>query len=169
MEEADAVKEFSGFEPMGGHAPLFGLPGRDSFSMFGRHFSKEGLLKGLGIAAVFWALETFLHRYIFDAKTLGEAFLSTDPNEIWMRSFVALLLLFWTSYTIALKSRNRRAIEIILKAKSKIIKGLIPVCSYCKKVRYSDGSWHGIERFVTDKSSAEFTHGICPECMGRAV
>jgi len=167
MEEAYAVKEVGGFE-MDYRKRLFSLAGRKNFKMFGAHFSKEGLLKGFGLAAVFWMIETFLHRYLFDAKTLIEAFLSTDPNEVWMRSFVALLLLFWTSYTIALKARNRHAIEVILKAKSKIIKGLLPVCSYCKKVRYSDGSWHGIERFITDKSS-EFTHGICPECMGRVV
>ncbi len=168
MAEADLIKEFSGLE-MGRQGRLFSLSGRKNFKMFGVYFSKQGLLKGLALAAVFWAVETFFHRYLFDARTLGEAFLSTDPNEVWMRSFIALLLLFWTSYTMALKARNRHAIEVILRAKSKIIKGLIPVCSYCKKVRYSDGSWHGIERFVTDKSSAEFTHGICPECMGRTV
>ncbi|MBI5970955.1 MAG: hypothetical protein HY884_07360 [Deltaproteobacteria bacterium] len=169
MEEKALVREFSGFEHMEQRRRLFNISRRDGFKMFGGYFSKQGLLLGLGFMAVFWVLETFLHRLFFHAETFSDAFFSTDPNEVWMRAFIALLLLFWTSYTMALKARNRHAIEVILKAKSKIIKGLIPVCSYCKKVRYSDGSWHGIERFVTDKSSAEFTHGICPECMGRVV
>jgi hypothetical protein len=46
----------------------------------------------------------------------------------------------------------------------KYLEGMLPVCSACKKIRDEKGSWHPIESYIREKSSAEFTHGICPEC-----
>ncbi|OVE76156.1 hypothetical protein BVX97_01840 [bacterium E08(2017)] len=48
--------------------------------------------------------------------------------------------------------------------KIKTLKGLIPICSSCKKIRDDDGFWHQLEAYMHENSSAEFTHGICPEC-----
>lgn len=47
----------------------------------------------------------------------------------------------------------------------KTLRGLLPVCSYCKKVRNDKGYWEQIEEYLTEHSQAEFTHGVCPECM----
>jgi hypothetical protein len=46
----------------------------------------------------------------------------------------------------------------------KYLEGILPVCSACKKIRDEKGSWHPIESYIRERSSAEFTHGICPEC-----
>ncbi|MCP4264571.1 MAG: response regulator [Candidatus Brocadiaceae bacterium] len=46
----------------------------------------------------------------------------------------------------------------------KILRGLLPICSSCKKVRDDNDNWHEIERYIKDNSEADFTHGICPEC-----
>ena len=46
----------------------------------------------------------------------------------------------------------------------KILKGLIPICSNCKKIRYDKGYWNHIEAYIQEHSEAEFSHGICPEC-----
>ena len=45
------------------------------------------------------------------------------------------------------------------------LKGFIPICASCKKVRDDEGYWSQIEEYVRDRSEAEFTHGICPDCM----
>lgn len=47
----------------------------------------------------------------------------------------------------------------------KTLRGLLPVCSYCKKVRNDRGYWEQIEEYLSEHSQAEFTHGVCPECM----
>ncbi len=47
----------------------------------------------------------------------------------------------------------------------KTLNGLIPICANCKKVRDDKGYWHQLEKYVRDHSEAEFSHGICPECM----
>ncbi len=46
----------------------------------------------------------------------------------------------------------------------KRLKGIIPICAYCKKIRDDEGYWSQIEEYIREHSEAEFTHGICPEC-----
>ena len=52
-------------------------------------------------------------------------------------------------------------------AQVKTLKGLLPICAHCKKVRNDEGYWQQIEQFIHDRSEAEFSHGICPECFKR--
>lgn len=49
-------------------------------------------------------------------------------------------------------------------ASIKTMRGLIPICSSCKKIRDDHGFWNRIEEYMSEHSEAEFTHGICPEC-----
>lgn len=45
--------------------------------------------------------------------------------------------------------------------------GMIPICSYCKKIRDDGGSWWQLESYIQSHSEAEFSHGICPDCRTR--
>lgn len=47
----------------------------------------------------------------------------------------------------------------------KKLSGLLPICSYCKKIRDDKGYWNQIERFIQENSDAEFTHSICQDCL----
>lgn len=49
----------------------------------------------------------------------------------------------------------------------KELKGLIPICAICKKVRNDQGYWEQIETYIRDHSEADITRGYCPECMKR--
>lgn len=49
-------------------------------------------------------------------------------------------------------------------ASIKTLSGLLPICATCKKIRDDSGSWNRVEDYVRDRSQAEFTHGICPDC-----
>jgi hypothetical protein len=42
-----------------------------------------------------------------------------------------------------------------------------PICSHCKKIRDEEGHWQRLEAFLASKVGADFSHGICPECMAR--
>ncbi len=46
----------------------------------------------------------------------------------------------------------------------KTLKGIIPICSYCKKIRDDEGAWDRVEAYISTHSEAEFSHGICPDC-----
>jgi len=50
-------------------------------------------------------------------------------------------------------------------SKIKTLSGLIPICASCKKIRNDKGYWEQIEEYIRNRSDADFTHGICPDCM----
>jgi hypothetical protein len=47
----------------------------------------------------------------------------------------------------------------------RVLKGLIPICSKCKKVRNDDGFWEQVEDYIGQHSEADFSHSICPDCL----
>lgn len=49
--------------------------------------------------------------------------------------------------------------------KMNVLSGLLPICSSCKKIRDDQGYWKQVEHFVAEHSQAQFTHGVCPECL----
>jgi PAS domain S-box-containing protein len=51
--------------------------------------------------------------------------------------------------------------------KIKALKGLLPICASCKKIRDDKGYWNRIEEYIRTHTDAEFTHGICPDCMDK--
>jgi PAS domain S-box-containing protein len=50
-------------------------------------------------------------------------------------------------------------------AQVKTMKGLLPICASCKKIRSDEGYWKSIETYIEEHSDASFTHGICPDCV----
>lgn len=53
----------------------------------------------------------------------------------------------------------------VLLARVKRLEGIIPICSYCKKIRDDQDSWQQLEQYLSEHSDAWFSHGICPDCM----
>jgi hypothetical protein len=49
----------------------------------------------------------------------------------------------------------------------KVLRGLLPICSSCKKIRDDQGYWTQLETYIHLHSEADFTHGLCPDCAER--
>jgi len=49
----------------------------------------------------------------------------------------------------------------------KTLRGFLPICANCKKIRDDKGCWTQIETYISAKTPVEFTHGICPECADK--
>jgi len=49
----------------------------------------------------------------------------------------------------------------------KQLQGLLPICSFCKKIRDDEGYWSEIESYITKHSQAQFSHGLCPPCASK--
>jgi len=49
----------------------------------------------------------------------------------------------------------------------KVLRGIVPICCHCKKIRDEDGRWQEVDYYVQNHSEAEFSHGICPDCQGK--
>ncbi len=47
----------------------------------------------------------------------------------------------------------------------KKLHGILPICSFCRQIRSDDGHWSNIEEYVKKHTSAQFSHGVCPQCM----
>ncbi len=57
----------------------------------------------------------------------------------------------------------RRAAE----AELRMLRGILPICAHCKRIRNDQGGWEGIESYVHRRSEAQFRHTICPSCLQR--
>lgn len=67
----------------------------------------------------------------------------------------------------ALAQRVRELEDALSRVKK--LQGLLPICSYCKKIRNDRNYWQQVEGYISDHTEAQFSHGICPECYTRFV
>jgi len=49
----------------------------------------------------------------------------------------------------------------------KVLQGLLPICSHCKKIRNDHNQWQPVESYISAHSAVDFSHGICPECLDK--
>ena len=63
----------------------------------------------------------------------------------------------------ALKEKER------LLHENKILRGLLPICAECKKIRDEQGLWWPVEEFIASRTEADFTHTICPDCKKKTL
>ena len=64
------------------------------------------------------------------------------------------------------KERERLVVQLkTALANVKTLKGLLPVCSSCNKIRDDNDQWTKVDVYIRDHSNAEITHGYCPECV----
>ncbi len=54
-------------------------------------------------------------------------------------------------------------------ARVKQLQGLVPICSYCKKIRDDNNYWQQVEAYLGEHAAARFSHGICPDCWEHVV
>ncbi|HEX6324228.1 MAG TPA: hypothetical protein VFZ36_10925 [Vicinamibacterales bacterium] len=65
------------------------------------------------------------------------------------------------AWWIATVAASQRA----LRKEVDMLEGLLPICSYCKKIRDDTGDWQALEKYIQERSDATFTHGICDACL----
>ena len=89
----------------------------------------------------------------------------------WFLAAMALVVLGLAVGTHWLRLRQHVRAEHVLQervkaalADIKTLRGMLPICAWCKKVRDDGGYWSQIEQYVSERTEAEFTHGICPAC-----
>ncbi|MBU0967085.1 MAG: MCP four helix bundle domain-containing protein [Proteobacteria bacterium] len=79
----------------------------------------------------------------------------------------ALIALFTTSRVRQDERMLRTEKENLQKALDEIktLRGILPVCSFCKQIRDEKGLWQKMEAYIQEHSEADFSHGVCPDCM----
>jgi hypothetical protein len=92
----------------------------------------------------------------------------------WFRALAALALgaALLTAHRMRVRQLRRRERELTRRVEEalagvKILRGLLPMCAWCKKVRDDHGYWNQIEAYLAAHSEADFSHGICPDCASK--
>ena len=72
---------------------------------------------------------------------------------------------------LALEQRLRERVHDLeaALAEVKTLRGLLPICMYCKKIREGADAWQAVEQYVSRHSDAQFSHGVCPSCWTTMV
>jgi hypothetical protein len=91
-------------------------------------------------------------------------FLLTVPAAIIMCVLMVLAVLGAHDADRQGLAQSKTELEARL-AELRVLKGLLPVCAACKKIRSKDGVWEQMEVYIEQHSHASFSHGLCPECM----
>ena len=63
---------------------------------------------------------------------------------------------------------ERRQLQLALE-EVRTLRGIVPICSYCKKIRDDEGYWSQVEQYVSDHTEAQFSHAICPVCFEKVM
>ena len=114
-------------------------------------------------------------RFPFEAQTRLRARDGSEYHVLWSSSAIlsedgSTDFIIVTGIDItALKNAEQEKEKLILDlqnalANVKTLKGLLPMCANCQKIRDDRGYWQQVEKYIRDHSEADFTHGICPEC-----
>ena len=111
-----------------------------------------------------------------DTRTVADAFAAGAMDYI-VKPVQKVELLARVRSALALKRETdaRKAREEQLLAKNlqlqralheiQVLRGLIKICSYCKKIQNDQGTWQQVELYIRDHTEAEFSHGICADCV----
>jgi sigma-B regulation protein RsbU (phosphoserine phosphatase) len=83
-----------------------------------------------------------------------------DPGELHARIDVGRRLIEMQTILAGKIEELRDALDHI-----KTLQGILPICSFCKKIRDDQGYWTQVESYISKHTDAQFSHGICPECV----
>jgi hypothetical protein len=74
-----------------------------------------------------------------------------------LRCAAICVLAFWLSRLSEHERELYRHVETL--------EGLLPICSFCKSIRNDTGEWERLEKYISKRSAAQFSHGFCPSCQ----
>lgn len=81
--------------------------------------------------------------------------------EAAVNAVIRIIVLSLFAIVIAQTSRQHKQ----LKKEVRLLEGLLPICAYCKKIRDDQSEWQPIEKYISERSPAYFSHGFCPDCL----
>ena len=112
------------------------------------------------LGSIVWFLADF-----YSSHPYSSVFFALWNTTIRLLSF--LILAYLTSKIRSLLMKERETTKALRDALNQIktLSGLIPICASCKKIRDDKGYWNLLETYIQEHSEAEFSHGICPDCM----
>ncbi len=148
---------------------IFATDTDGSLVFFNHEFERVTGFAAADLATRTDALELLFHKdagacVVKDLECRKWHFTGKDGDEkvvVWSNESETVPLPGWTSWKIGLDLTELES----MREQVKVLQGLIPICAHCKKIRNDQGFWTQLEAYLAEHSEADFTHGICPECM----
>jgi hypothetical protein len=78
---------------------------------------------------------------------------------VTMTTFRRIVIIFMALWFARLSEHERE-----LNRRVEVLEGLLPICTFCKSIRNEGGDWERLETFISRRSEAVFSHGLCPSC-----
>ncbi len=125
------------------------------------------ILFAVGIMAAYWVIESIVMVTVFHEGSFLGQLGSPNVHELWMRLTATVILGTLAVYGQLWVARRNRLVTQREQALAQVrtLSGLLPICANCKKIRDDTGYWNSVESYIGTRSEAEFTHGICPDCV----
>ena len=106
--------------------------------------------------AVGLAIAIPLFRLVFMVLPLPPERVTSLAFATTFRGLVIVILALWFA--------RLAEFERSLERRVKVLEGLVPICAFCKNIRNEAGEWERLEKYISRRSEAEFSHGVCPSC-----
>lgn len=142
------------------------MPGMDGLEAV-RRIKADNELRDIPIVMVSIEDEEMKIKQAFDHGAIDYINKPIKKLELLVRVRSILRLKEETDHRKAHERELEETVEQLRKAISelKTLSGLLPICSYCKKIRDDKGYWQQVDSYITEHSTAGFSHSICPECL----
>ncbi len=90
-----------------------------------------------------------------------------DPSSLHSMTFVLCILSLIVTFIGLITLNMQRVEKEFLSTQKEVtfLKGIIPICMHCKGIRDDKGSWKQLEKYISEASDIQFSHGICNSCM----
>ena len=105
---------------------------------------------GVGIAVPFFRILTLI------LSQSPPADLAAHVLQTVFRGTVVLIIGLWFA--------RLAGFERDLSRQVRVLEGMLPICAFCKSIRNESGKWENLESYISRRSEAEFSHGVCPSC-----
>jgi K+-sensing histidine kinase KdpD len=142
---------------------------QESFTLYFAAVIVVAMYGSMGAALLTNLLSIFLVNYLFDQTPFHLDFDLPDIERAIIFTLVSVIVSHLASTrkrTIAkLRSINNRLEVALVEVKQ--LRGILPICSSCKKIRDAKGKWTDVASYISDHTDAEFTHGLCQPCVER--
>lgn len=133
-----------------------------------RHLSAGSGLRVRGICLAQTGFENRVHSFRVVASSASDVVVTREgawwtlARALWALAGLAVLLALGLVWNVKLRHRASRNL-----AQVRVLSGLLPICAWCKKIRDDNGYWSQVETYIRERSEADFSHGICPDCVAR--
>ena len=103
---------------------------------------KENIIEGLDVGADDYVTKPFERTELLARVRAGERVIQLEKS---------------------LRQKNKELSETLAHVKQ--LKGLLPICMFCKKIRNDENYWQKVEEYLVEHTEADFSHSLCPECL----